>query len=139
VNRKTRAALDQGLKVILCIGESLEEREQGQTFNVLKRELDVGLRDIPSEHIVIAYEPIWAIGTGKTATPEQAQEVHRYVRERLSQQYGKAAEDMRILYGGSVTPENVASLMARADVDGGLVGGASLKPDSFARIVKYKG
>jgi triosephosphate isomerase len=139
VNRKIRASLELGLKVILCIGESLEERERGQTFTVLKRELEVGLKDIAPDKIVIAYEPIWAIGTGKTATPEQAQEAHRYVRERLSQQYGKAAEDIRILYGGSVTPENVASLMACADVDGGLVGGASLKADSFTRIVKYKG
>jgi triosephosphate isomerase len=139
VNRKIRASLEHGLKVILCIGESLEERERGQTFDVLKRELEVGLKDIAPEKIVIAYEPIWAIGTGKTATPEQAQEAHRYVRERLSQQYGKAAEDIRILYGGSVTPENVASLMVCADVDGGLVGGASLKADSFTRIVKYKG
>jgi triosephosphate isomerase len=139
VNRKIRASLEHGLKVILCIGESLEERERGQTFDVLKRELEVGLKDIAPEKIVIAYEPIWAIGTGKTATPEQAQEAHRYVRERLSQQYGKAAQDIRILYGGSVTPENVASLMVCADVDGGLVGGASLKADSFTRIVKYKG
>ncbi|MCL5978409.1 MAG: triose-phosphate isomerase [Nitrospirae bacterium] len=97
-----------------------------------------GLKDVPADGIVVAYEPIWAIGTGKTATIEQAQEAHKYIRERLSSLYGNKANEIRILYGGSVTPDNVDSLMACEDVDGALVGGASLKPDSFSRIVKFK-
>ncbi len=138
INKKIRAARLHNLNVIFCIGESLEERENQKTFDVLKRQLDKGLKDISFENIVIAYEPIWAIGTGKTATPEQAQEAHKYIREQLSLKYGDKAKEMRILYGGSVTPENIDSLMACHDIDGALVGGASLKPDSFARIVKFK-
>jgi triosephosphate isomerase len=138
LNKKVKAALKNNLQVIFCIGESLEEREAGKTFEVLTREIEAGLKDIPSDNIVVAYEPIWAIGTGKTATTEQAQEAHKYIRERLSALYGDAAQDIRILYGGSVTPDNIDALMACADVDGALVGGASLKADSFARIVKFK-
>ncbi|HCL80733.1 MAG TPA: triose-phosphate isomerase [Nitrospiraceae bacterium] len=138
VNEKIKAARKQGLDVIFCIGESLEERESGKTFDVLKRETENGLKDVPTDGIVVAYEPIWAIGTGKTATIEQAQEAHKYIRERLASIYGNKANEIRILYGGSVTPDNVDSLMACEDVDGALVGGASLKPDSFARIVKFK-
>ena len=139
INKKIKAALKHNLKVIFCIGESLDEREAGKTFEVLKRELEGGLRDVPPDNIVVAYEPIWAIGTGKTATTEQAQEAHKYIRERLSALYGAAAQNIRILYGGSVTPDNVGALMGCADVDGGLVGGASLKADSFSKIVKFKG
>jgi len=137
LNKKIKAAKKHGLGIIFCIGESLEEREAGKMFEVLKREIMEGLRDIPSEGLVVAYEPIWAIGTGKTATTEQAQEVHKYIRERLADLYGGAAGLIRILYGGSVTPDNVDSLMACEDVDGALVGGASLKADSFAKLVKF--
>jgi len=138
VNRKIKAAKKAGLGVILCIGESLEEREAGKTFHVLEREIDKGLHEADIEKIVIAYEPIWAIGTGKTATPEQAQETHAYIRERLRLKYGNRADDICIIYGGSVTPENVDSLMACKDLDGALVGGASLKVESFTRLVKFK-
>ena len=138
VNRKIKAAKKAGLGVILCIGESLEEREAGKTFHVLEREIDKGLHETDIEKIVIAYEPIWAIGTGKTATPEQAQEAHAYIRERLRLKYGNRADDICIIYGGSATPENVDSLMACKDLDGALVGGASLKVESFTRLVKFK-
>lgn len=137
LNKKIKAAKKHGLDIIFCIGESLEEREAGKMFDVLKREIMEGLRDIPSEGLVVAYEPIWAIGTGKTATTEQAQEVHKYIRERLGDLYGGAASLIRILYGGSVTPDNVDALMACEDVDGALVGGASLKADSFAKLVEF--
>ncbi len=140
VNRRVKAALKAGLKVILCIGETIEEREAGKTFDVLKTQIFGGLKEIEAhEMLVIAYEPVWAIGTGKTATPELAEEAHQFIRERLGELFGsEAASNIRILYGGSVKPENVASLMAQPDVDGGLVGGASLKPDSFAKIVRFK-
>ncbi len=138
LNRKTKIARKHDLKVIFCIGESLDEREAGKTFDVLNREILEGLKDVPSDGIIVAYEPIWAIGTGKTATTEQAQDAHHYIRERLAALYGSAAGEIRILYGGSVTPDNIDALMNCADVDGALVGGASLKADSFARIVKFK-
>lgn len=138
VNRKIKAAKKAGLKIIFCIGEFLEEREAGKTYDVLQREIKNGLYGADTENIVIAYEPIWAIGTGKTATPEQAQEAHAYIRERLRGIYGNKADDICIIYGGSVTPENIDSLMACKDVDGALVGGASLKVESFVRIVKFK-
>jgi len=138
VNRKIKAAKKAGLGVIFCVGESLEEREAGKTFDVIKREVEMGLAEIDPENLVVAYEPIWAIGTGKTATNEQAQEVHAYIRKILGYLYGNKAEDIRILYGGSVTPDNVDSLMACKDVNGALVGGASLKPESFAKIVCFK-
>lgn len=138
LNRKTKIARKHDLKVIFCIGESLDEREAGKTFEVLNREISEGLKDVPSEGIIVAYEPIWAIGTGKTATTEQAQDAHHYIRERLAALYGAVASEIRILYGGSVTPDNIDALMNCADVDGALVGGASLKADSFSRIVKFK-
>jgi len=138
VNRKVKAAKKAGLGVIFCCGESLEEREAGKTFDVIKREVEAGLAEVSAEDLVVAYEPIWAIGTGKTATTEQAQEVHAFIRKVLHNLYGDKANGIRILYGGSVTPDNVDSLMACADVNGALVGGASLKPDSFAKIVKFK-
>lgn len=137
LNKKVKAARKHNLKVIFCIGESLEEREAGKMFEVLKRELEEGLKDILSDNLVVAYEPIWAIGTGKTATTEQAQEAHKYIRERLTSLYGATARDIRILYGGSVTPDNIDALMKCEDVDGALVGGASLKAAGFARIVKF--
>ena len=137
VNKKIRAARRHGLEVIFCIGESLSEREAGMTFDVLKRQISEGIRDISSDGLILAYEPVWAIGTGKTATPDQAQEAHESIRKTLSHLYGEPAKGLRILYGGSVTPENADVLMACPDVDGALIGGASLKADSFAGIVKY--
>jgi triosephosphate isomerase len=137
VNRKIKTAQKGGLGIIFCLGESLEEREAGKTFDILEREMNQGLDGTNIENIVVAYEPIWAIGTGKTATPEQAQEIHAFIREKLRIKYGNKSDDIRIIYGGSVTPENVDSLMACADLDGALVGGASLKVESFVRIVKF--
>ncbi len=138
VNKKIKAAKKAGLGIIFCMGESLKEREAGKTFDVLQREIEEGLNGIGPEDIVVAYEPIWAIGTGKTATSEQAQEAHAYIRKRLNILYGNKADNFCIIYGGSVTPENVDSLMACKDVDGALVGGASLKVDSLIRIVKFR-
>ena len=142
VNRKVRATLSHGLKVIFCIGETLKEREEGKTFAVIERQVPGGLRDIRKEEmssIVIAYEPVWAIGTGKTATPEQAEEVHRFIRKKLVQLYSKEiAESVRIQYGGSVTPENVKGLMGKENIDGALVGGASLKSETFSKIVRFR-
>ncbi len=138
VNKKVRSALKAGLKVILCIGESLAERQSNNTNSVLKRQLNAGLAGIGIDEIVVAYEPIWAIGTGVTASPEQAQEAHAFVRGELRAMYQGKADAVRILYGGSVTPDNVKILMACPDVDGALVGGASLKPDSFTKLVRFK-
>jgi triosephosphate isomerase len=142
VNRKIKAALGQGLKVIFCIGETLKERDGGKTFSIIERQAMGGLKDIKEEEmkrIVIAYEPVWAIGTGKTATPQQAEEVHRFIRERLERLYSrKVAEEVRIQYGGSVTPENIKGLMDQENIDGALVGGASLKADTFSKIVRFK-
>jgi triosephosphate isomerase len=137
VNRKIKSAQKGGLGIIFCLGESLEEREAGKTFDILEREMNQGLDGTNIENIVVAYEPIWAIGTGKTATPEQAQEIHAFIREKLRIKYGNKSGDIRIIYGGSVTTENIDSLMACADLDGALVGGASLKVESFVRIVKF--
>jgi len=140
-NAKIKAALAADLKPIYCIGETLEQREAGETLAVIEKQLTEGLADFQAaelEPLVLAYEPIWAIGTGKTATPEQAQEVHRAIRDWLQKHLGEeAAAGLRIQYGGSVKPDNVDVLMACADVDGALVGGASLKADSFARIVLF--
>jgi triosephosphate isomerase len=138
VNRKIKAAKKAGLGVIFCVGESLEERESGRTFEVIKRQVEAGLAEVVSDGLVVAYEPIWAIGTGRTASTEQAQEVHEFIRKVLSNLYGNKAGEIRIIYGGSVTADNVDSLMACRDVHGALVGGASLKPESFARIVRFK-
>ena len=142
VNRKIKATLSQGLKVIFCIGETLREREEEETFAVIERQVTGGLNDIRKEEmrsIVLAYEPVWAIGTGKTATPEQAEEVHRFIRKKLEGLYSKEiAEGIRIQYGGSVTPENVKGLMGQENIDGALVGGASLKSETFSKIVRFK-
>jgi len=141
VNRKIKAALAQGLKPIFCIGETLKEREEGKTFSVIERQIEGGLRGITEEEmrsIVIAYEPVWAIGTGKTATPQQAEEVHRFIREKLERLYSREiAEEVRIQYGGSVTPENIKGLMGQENIDGALVGGASLKSEIFSKIVRF--
>jgi triosephosphate isomerase len=141
VARKAAALLALDVRPIVCVGETLAEREAGQTFAVIERQLTGSLAGLPSERgaeVVIAYEPVWAIGTGKTATPELAQEVHAFVRQALRKPFGARAEDVRIQYGGSVKPENVDALMAQPDIDGALVGGASLDPEAFARIVNFE-
>ncbi len=140
VNKKTKAALAAGLRAIVCVGERLEEREAGRTDAVVLDHVDGGLAGLTAadmDRVVIAYEPVWAIGTGKVATPEQAQAVHAAIRGRLAELFGAAtAEKVIIQYGGSVKPDNVAAIMAQPDVDGALVGGASLKPDSFAALAR---
>jgi triosephosphate isomerase len=142
VNKKTNAALEANLKAIVCVGEMLSERESGKAQEVVKTQL-VGALDgltvSDMERIIIAYEPVWAIGTGKTATPEQAQEMHGFIRASVAETHGKeTSETVRILYGGSVKPENIGELMNEADIDGALVGGASLEAESFAKIVNYR-
>jgi len=142
VNRKLVTALRGGLKPILCVGETLDERERGVAFAVVKRQVEGGLQGIlPAQmrNITIAYEPVWAIGTGKTATPDEAEEIHSTVRKLLYDTYDREnLQETRILYGGSVKADNVDTLMAQPDIDGALVGGASLKADDFARIVKFQ-
>jgi triosephosphate isomerase (TIM) len=142
VNRKLSAAIQAGLAPVVCIGETESERELEQTFSVLDKQIKNGLEGFVSkdlESLVLAYEPVWAIGTGKTATKEQAQEAHAYIRNRLAEWLGAGfAEGIRILYGGSVKPSNIKELMAMPDVDGALVGGASLDPESFSRLAHYQ-
>jgi triosephosphate isomerase len=139
VTKKVKAAFSFGLVPILCVGELLEERDAGRTEAVVRRHVTTGLRSLADREVrevVIAYEPVWAIGTGRTATPQQAQEVHAFIRTLLADLYGAdAAQAVRIQYGGSVKPDNTADLMREADIDGALVGGASLKADGFAKIV----
>ncbi len=141
VNRKARAALKAGLVPVVCVGETLEEREADQTFHVLRRQLKEGLNNLSADGIrrsIVAYEPVWAIGTGRTATPEQAGEAHDFIRQFLDRMHGReAAAVLSILYGGSVNPENAAALMAQKDIDGLLVGGASLDAGSFRKIIDY--
>lgn len=139
VKLKVGAALEAGLETIVCIGETLAEREQGQTLAVLDRQIATGLESVKTEQVasvVIAYEPVWAIGTGRNATPEQAQEAHRHIRTRLREKHGDAADRCRILYGGSVKPANIREIVDQRDVDGALVGGASLDAREFAEIVR---
>ena len=142
VNRKMFAALKANLIPIICVGETLAERDANQTLKVVEKQVKEALAGLPSadtKRIVIAYEPVWAIGTGRTATPQQAQEVHLAIRDILKDQYGSLTSlAVRIIYGGSVKPENMAELMACEDIDGGLVGGASLKPESFLALVNYQ-
>ncbi len=141
VNQKTKAALAAGLAAIVCVGEMLAEREAGNAEAVVQAQLKSGLEGLTvadMERIIIAYEPVWAIGTGKTASPEQAQDMHVAVRKTVASMHGRdIADRVRILYGGSVKPDNIASIMAQPDVDGALVGGASLEAESFARIVNF--
>jgi len=141
VAKKTKVALDNRLAPVSCVGETLAEREAGKTMEVVGRQVDAILKALSADEAaktVIAYEPVWAIGTGKVATPEQAQEVHAFIRQRIAAVHGqKTADVLRILYGGSVKPDNVKGLMALPDVDGALVGGASLKADSFLKLVHY--
>jgi triosephosphate isomerase len=142
VNKKVRQALKKGLLPIVCVGELLKEREAGRVNEVIERQVTGALKDVSAadmQNIVIAYEPVWAIGTGKTATPDQANEVHAFIRQKVKALFNtQVADSLRIQYGGSVTPENVSVLMAMPDIDGALVGGASLKPESFAALVNFK-
>ena len=141
LNKKVAAALRHGLTIIFCVGETLQEREANETIAVINGQLENGLKGYSAEDLkgmVIAYEPVWAIGTGKTATPEQAQEVHAAIRQFLADKYGKEyADATRILYGGSVKDSNVDEIMAQPDVDGALVGGQALLADKFARIINF--
>jgi triosephosphate isomerase (TIM) len=141
VARKGRAALDHGLTPILCVGETLAERESDRTMEVVERQIERALRALTPDEVgrsVLAYEPVWAIGTGKVATPEQAQEVHRFIRRQVSGSHGApVAAAVRILYGGSVKPDNIKGLMAQPDLDGALVGGASLDAAAFLAIVRH--
>ena len=141
VNKKVRQALNKGLLPIVCVGELLNEREAGRANEVIERQVVGALKGVTAaemQKIVIAYEPVWAIGTGKTATPDQANEIHAFIRQKAGSLYtAGVAEALRIQYGGSVTPDNVSQLMAMPDIDGALVGGASLKPESFAALVTF--
>jgi triosephosphate isomerase len=143
VNKKLLSALTEGLKPIVCVGETLQERESNKTESIVRSHIEgafKGLSKIQAQQCVIAYEPVWAIGTGKTATDDQAQEVHAYIRSLLRDLYdGELAQSVRIQYGGSMKPENAKSLMSREDIDGGLIGGASLEAEAFYKIVNYKG
>src|SRR5882672_9045367 len=142
VNKKTLAGISAGLTVILCVGESLAQRDQGTAQNVVSGQLRGGLSGLTAsdlDRIIVAYEPVWAIGTGRTATPEQAQEMHAFIRRVFAERYeDQAASNLRIIYGGSVKQDNIAGLMSQTDIDGALVGGASLQAESFAKIVNYK-
>jgi len=142
VNRKIQAAIQAGLEPVFCIGETEKEREAGQALSVLDKQVKKGLEDLVSERLktlIVAYEPVWAIGTGKTATADQAQEIHQFIRSLVAKNFGKPLSDsIRILYGGSVKPDNIAGLMSMPDIDGALVGGASLEAESFSRIVRYR-
>jgi len=142
INKKCHAALTAELSVILCVGETLAQREQGTAERVVSGQLSGGLAGLTASdlnRIIVAYEPVWAIGTGRTASPEQAQEMHAFIRRVFAERHSdQAASELRILYGGSVKPDNIAGLMSQADIDGALVGGASLQAESFAKIVNYK-
>jgi len=139
INKKIKTALAKGLKPIFCIGELLNQREKGETMQIVSRQVEKGLEGIAAEqmkNIIIAYEPVWAIGTGKTATPEQAQEVHSFIRELVAKKYSSSvSENIVIQYGGSVKPDNARELLSQKDIDGALVGGACLKADSFLGII----
>ncbi len=138
--KKVNAAVDKGLKVIFCFGEELEERKSGNHFSVVEHQLKNGLFHLDAQawkHIVLAYEPVWAIGTGETASPEQAQEMHAFIRKTIQDAYSSSVSDnVSILYGGSVKPNNASEIFSKPDVDGGLIGGASLKADDFVAIIK---
>ncbi|MGE5498390.1 MAG: triose-phosphate isomerase [Syntrophothermus sp.] len=140
INKKIRKALASGLKPIFCVGETLEEREKGITENIISTQVTEGLKSVSAgemKSVIVAYEPVWAIGTGKTATPEQAQEVHKFIRGLIEKLYNsETAANIIIQYGGSVKPENAATLLSQPDIDGALVGGACLKADSFSGIIK---
>ena len=140
INKKIKKAISTGLKAIFCVGETLEQREKGITKDIIKTQITEGLKDISAgevKSLIVAYEPVWAIGTGRNATPEQAQEVHEFIRSLIKEKYSEGiANSLIIQYGGSVKPENAKDLLSRKDIDGALVGGASLKADSFLGIIK---
>jgi triosephosphate isomerase len=141
VAQKTAALLRHDIRPIVCVGETLEQRDAGQALEVVSQQLRGSLATVTrpqATEVIVAYEPVWAIGTGRTATPEIAQEVHAHIRGQLSEQFGAASEAMRIQYGGSAKPENIYALMSQPDIDGALVGGASLDPETFARIVHFQ-
>jgi len=141
VSSKVAALLEAGLRPIVCIGETLEQRDAGRTFEVLETQITGSLADLPSDRageLVLAYEPVWAIGTGRSATPGMAQEAHAYIRGRLTADFGEAGAGIQIQYGGSVKPENAAALMAQPDIDGALVGGAGLEAESFSKIIHFE-
>jgi triosephosphate isomerase (TIM) len=142
VNKRIQAAIGSGLYPVFCIGETEAERLQNQTFSILDKQVGIGLKGFAAQDIknlVIAYEPVWAIGTGQAATSDQAQEVHAYIRDLVAKKFGfSTADATRILYGGSVKPGNINELMARSDIDGALVGGASLDADTFSELVRFK-
>ncbi|MBI5560239.1 MAG: triose-phosphate isomerase [Deltaproteobacteria bacterium] len=141
VNKKIFASLRANLKPVVCVGETLDERKDNKTLGVVKRQIKGALKGLGPgmvKDLVLAYEPVWAIGTGINATPEQAEEVHNRLRDLLCEEYGMVANDLRIIYGGSVKPENIDELMAQPNIDGALVGGASLNADDFARIARFK-
>jgi triosephosphate isomerase len=141
VNLKVKAALRNGLGPIVCVGETEKERDAGETFGRVRTQLDGGLAGLSAadaERLTVAYEPVWAIGTGRTATPQQAEEVHAFIRGILGEHFGEVAGRIRLQYGGSVKPDNAAALLGQPNIDGALVGGASLKADDFLKIVKYR-
>jgi len=141
INQKLKSSISFGLRPIFCIGETLKERDEGQTFAVVEEQIKEGLNNLSTDditHTVIAYEPVWAIGTGRTAAPEQAQEAHAYIRDVMKKIYGEhISGNIAIIYGGSVNPDNISGLMAQPDIDGVLVGGASLDLESFIRIIQF--
>jgi triosephosphate isomerase len=138
LNKKLASALKLDLQPIFCVGEKREERERGETFKVIEKQVRKGLEGIEKiTGLIIAYEPVWAIGTGKNATPAEASEVHKFIRELVNKIYSQNVQELKIIYGGSVTPENIDALMAEKEIDGVLVGGASLKGESFERIVRF--
>ncbi|HAM38186.1 MAG: triose-phosphate isomerase [Elusimicrobia bacterium RIFOXYC2_FULL_34_12] len=141
VNKKMKVAFESGIIPIVCVGETLQQREKNETFLIIEKQIKIGVAGLSGEQmkkLVIAYEPVWAIGTGKTATPQQAEEIHAFIRKLYSELYGKdAAEDIRILYGGSVKPDNISEIMKQPNIDGGLIGGAALKADDFIKLVNY--
>ena len=140
LSKKVDTALKHGIRVVFCIGEELADRKANKHFEVVGNQIKNGLFHLPAEawqHLVLAYEPVWAIGTGETATPDQAQEIHHFIRKTISDKYGKdVADNVSILYGGSVKPDNAKEIFAKEDVDGGLIGGAALKADDFVSIIK---
>ncbi|MGB9641674.1 MAG: triose-phosphate isomerase, partial [Candidatus Ratteibacteria bacterium] len=141
ISDKVNIVVECGMIPILCVGETLQQNEEGKTFSVVENQLKIGLQHISSSfinNVVIAYEPVWAIGTGKNASPQQAQQVHSFIKSVLEEIYGESSRTVRVLYGGSVKPENIDELMAQPDINGVLVGGASLKIESFSRIISFK-
>lgn len=139
VNKKVKSAIKHDIKPILCVGETLEEREEGKEKDVIKGQIENGLKDIENiDDIVVAYEPIWAIGTGKTASSDEANDMIHFIRKTIGDLYGKSSDKIRIQYGGSVKPSNISELMGKSDIDGALVGGASLKAEDFKDLINFK-